>query len=65
MMHVILHLYHRAKEVVARQIPISKVLGTGLFDKLIKIKYDVPNSNIGLLDDYLQEIDTIMDGILR
>lgn len=65
MMHVILHLYHRAKEVVARQIPISKVLGTGLFDKLIKIKYDVPNSNIGLLDDYLQEIDTVMDGILR
>ena len=65
MMHVILHLYHRAKEVVARQIPISKVLGTGLFDKLIKIKYDVPNSNIGLLDGYLQEIDTVMDGILR
>lgn len=65
MMHVILHLYHRAKEVVARQIPISKVLGTGLFDKLIKIKYDVPNSNIELLDGYLQEIDTVMDGILR
>lgn len=65
MMHVILHLYHRAKEVVARQIPISKVLATGLFDKLIKIKYDVPNNNICMLDDYLQEIDTVMDGILR
>ena len=25
MMHVILHLYHRAKEVVARQIPLSKI----------------------------------------
>lgn len=65
MMHVILHLYHRAKEVVARQVPISKLLATGLFDKLIKMKYDIPNNNLGILDDYLQEIDTVMDGILR
>ena len=34
MMHVILHLYHRAKEVVSRQIPLSKITATGLFDKL-------------------------------
>ena len=51
MMHVILHLYHRAKEVVARQIPLSKITATGLFDKFTKMKYDVPNSNIGMLDD--------------
>lgn len=65
MMHVILHLYHRSKEVIARQIPISKLLSTGLFDKLIKMKYDVPNNNLGILDEDLQEIDTVMDGILR
>lgn len=65
MMHVILHLYHRSKEVIARQIPISKLLATGLFDKLIKMKYDVPNNNLGILDEDLQEIDTVMDGILR
>lgn len=65
MMHVILHLYHRSKEVIARQIPISKLLATGLFDKLIKMKYDVPNNNLDILDADLQEIDTVMDGILR
>lgn len=65
MMHVILHLYHRSKEVVARQIPISKVLSTGLFDKLIKMKYDVPNSDLQMLDDYVHEIDTVLDGILQ
>lgn len=53
MMHVILHLYHRAKEVVARQIPLSKITATGLFDKFTKMKYDVPNSNIEMLDDYI------------
>lgn len=65
MMHVILHLYHRAKEVVARQIPLSKITATGLFDKFTKMKYDVPNSNIGMLDDYIKETDVVMDGILK
>lgn len=65
MMHVILHLYHRAKEVVARQIPLSKVTATGLFDKFTKMKYDVPNSNIEMLDDYIKETDAVMDGILK
>ena len=65
MMYVILHLYHRAREVVARQIPISKLLATGLFDKLIKMKYDIPNHNLSRLDAYSKEIDTVMDGLLR
>lgn len=65
MMHVILHLYHRAKEVVARQIPLSKITATGLFDKFTKMKYDVPNRNIEMLDDYIKETDAVMDGILK
>lgn len=65
MMHVILHLYHRAKEVVARQIPLSKITATGLFDKFTKMKYDVPNSNMEMLDDYIKETDAVMDGILK
>ena len=65
MMHVILHLYHRAKEVVARQIPLSKITATGLFDKFTKMKYDVPNSNIEMLDDYIKETDAVMDGVLK
>lgn len=65
MMNVMLHLYHRSKEVIARQIPISKILSTGIFDKLIQIKYDVPNSKIEMLDDYIKEIDTVLDGILK
>ena len=65
MMHVILHLYHRAKEVVARQIPLSKITATRLFDKFTKMKYDVPNSNIEMLDDYIKETDAVMDGILK
>ena len=31
---------------------ISAILETGIFEKLVKIKYDVPNSKLEMLDDY-------------
>lgn len=57
MMQVILHLYHKCQDIVARQVPLSQILKLGLFDKLIKIKYDVPNDKIEMLDDYIVEIN--------
>lgn len=64
MMRTILHLYHKSREIIAQQIPISKILATGLFDKIVKMKYDVPNSNIDMLDDYIGEIDMKLGEIL-
>ena len=57
MMKVILHLYEQSKKVVSKQVPISKLRATGLFEKIVKIKYDVPNNKLGLLDDYITDID--------
>lgn len=57
MMQVILHLYSRAKHLVNTSVPISRVIETGLFDKLTRMKYDVPNDEVSKLDDYIQEID--------
>ena len=65
MMEVMLHLYHRAKTVIERQIPISKITATGLFDKLIQIKYDIPNDKLQMFDLYMQEIDEQLDKILK
>ena len=64
MMRTILHLYHKSREIIAQQIPISKILATGLFDKIVKMKYDVPNSNNDMLDDYIGEIDMKLGEIL-
>ncbi|MBR2316045.1 MAG: V-type ATP synthase subunit A [Clostridia bacterium] len=64
MMEVILHLYHVSRKIVAKQIPLSKITATGLFDKLVKIKYDVPNNNIGMIDDYITEIDSVLKPFL-
>ena len=65
MMEVILHLYNVSREIVLKQVPVSKIVSTGLFEKLIKIKFDVPNSNIGMLDDYITEIDDVLRPLFR
>ena len=65
MMKTILHLYQKAKELVAKEIPLSKILALGLFDKLNKMKYDIPNSKPGMFDDYIAEIDEKLAEIAR
>ena len=60
MMKTILHLYKRAKHLVTAAIPISRIQEAGLFEKLSKMKYDIPNNNLSLFDDYINEIDTAL-----
>lgn len=57
MMKTILHLHAKAKDIVAQNIPLSKILNLGLFDKLTKMKYDIPNTKPEMFDDYIKEID--------
>ena len=65
MMRVILYLYHKCQQIVALQVPIGRLLETGLFDKLTKMKYDVPNDRLDLLDAYLSEIDNALGNYIR
>lgn len=57
MMDVILYLYKRCKDLVAEGKPMSQVVTSGIFDKVTKMKYDVPNDHIELLDTYFPMID--------
>ena len=63
MMEVILYLNKRCKDVISEGKTIRAVLETGIFEKVIKMKYDVPNANIGLLDDYYAMIDKAVASI--
>lgn len=56
MMKTILYLYKRAKHLVNAGIPISRILETGLFDKLTKMKYDIPNNKLEMFEEYRTEI---------
>lgn len=60
MMQVILYLYHRCAEIIATQVPISQIIALKLFDKLVQIKYDVPNDRLDMFDGYYKDIDAAL-----
>ena len=63
MMKVICELYDKSLDAVRRGVPLSDIMNTGLFDKVVKIKYDVPNNNLRKIDDYLNEINEEIGGL--
>ena len=63
MMDVILYLYKKCKDLVAQGKPMSQVVASGIFDKVTKMKYDVPNDHIELLNDYFRQIDAAVSQV--
>ena len=57
MMEVILYLQKTGAALVAEGIPMRALLETGLFERLVKMKYDVPNDRPELFQGYYTEID--------
>ena len=43
MMKAILTLYDECRSAVEKNVPINRIIATGIFDKVIKMKYDIPN----------------------
>ena len=64
MMKTIIHLYEVSKGLILRGIPLSRILSLGLFDKLTKMKYDIPNSKLDMFSDYEKEIDEALNSTL-
>ena len=52
MMDVFLYLYKKSRRLVAMGMPMSVLKAEGIYEKVIAIKYDVPNDNLQLLDLY-------------
>lgn len=63
MMEVILYLNKKCQEVVAEGKPIRTIIETGIFDDVVKMKYDVPNADLSKFDDYYKRIDAICASI--
>lgn len=57
MMEIILYLYDKCNALVAKQVPVSRLLETGLFDQLVRMKYDIPNDDLSGFDKLRTEID--------
>ena len=61
MMEVILHLYQKSKELITMNMPISVLKDENIFERVIAMKYDVPNDRLDLFDDYMKDIDAFYE----
>ena len=57
-MRVILYIYDRARSLVTMGHPMSVLKQSNIFDRVINIKYDVPNDRLDMFDQYMKDIDT-------
>ena len=58
MMKAILLLYHNSLNAINGGKPISEIISYGFFDKLIKMKYDIPNDKLEMFDEYFDMINS-------
>lgn len=63
MMDVILYLNKKCQEAVAQGKVVRAISETGIFERLIKMKYDIPNDHIEKLDTYYQDIDNALKSV--
>ena len=65
MMDTILYLYRKAKSLVVMGHPMSVLKKSDIFDRVIAIKYDVPNDRLDMFDDYKKAIDAFYDNVIK
>ena len=65
MMDTILYLYEQAKTVVAKGIPVSQAVATGLFEDVIKMKYTIGNDDLAPFDALQKEIKEKISTVLK
>ena len=65
MMETILYLYEKSKALINMGMPMSVLKEDNIFEKVISIKYDVPNSQLEKFQDYHAAIDTFYDNVME
>ncbi|MCI8559474.1 MAG: V-type ATP synthase subunit A [Lachnospiraceae bacterium] len=65
MMQIILYLYDKARALIALNMPMSVLKSENIFERVIAIKYDVPNNQLEDFEGYREEIDAFYDRVLE
>jgi len=68
MMRIILYLYHSCKELLTEAVTLSDILGPHAatpnpFEKIVKIKYEIPNDHLEKFEQYHEWIDEALSGL--
>lgn len=64
MMKVIVHLYNKSKQLVVANVPLEGLLDTGIYERVIKMKYEVPNDDLSKIDVLIDDIDNTIAAVL-
>jgi V/A-type H+-transporting ATPase subunit A len=64
MLNTVWHLYRRAVTCAEKGIPMSQIKDEMLFEKITKMKYNIPNDDLSGIDVINSEIDTYYDALL-
>ena len=65
MMEIILYLYEKSKALINRGMPVSVLKEDNIFERIISIKYDVPNDQLDRFDQYQKDIDEFYNNVLE
>ena len=65
MMDTILYLYKQARALVTMGHPMSVLKSENIFERVIAIKYDVPNDRLEMFAQYKRDIDTFYQNVLE
>ena len=65
MMDVILYLYQKSRALISMGMPMSVLKEDHIFDKVIAMKYDIPNSKPEMFEEYKQMIDKFYDDVVE
>ena len=65
MMDTILYLYKQARTLVTMGHPMSVLKSENIFDRVIAIKYDVPNDRPEMFAQYRRDIDAFYQRVLE
>ena len=65
MMDLILYLYKKSRSLVRMGMPMSVLKEDPIWDKLITMKYDIPNDALEMFNDYRKQIDNFYDAVIE
>ena len=64
-MEVILYLYKKCRALIAMGMPMSVLKKENIFEKIIAIKYDVPNDHLEMMDDYKKAVKDFYNTVME
>ena len=65
MMDTILYLFKKSRALVTMGHPMSILKAENIFDRVIAIKYDIPNDKPEMFEQYKRDIDTFYQTVLE